>query len=59
MEFLFEATHSHLFEGIDELLSKHVAHIFIRDPVVIFSESIDQDDETSNDHFEVSTSYPL
>ncbi|KAH0827873.1 glutamate-cysteine ligase-domain-containing protein [Lanmaoa asiatica] len=38
--------------GIDELLSKHIAHIFIRDPLVIFSETIDQDDETSNDHFE-------
>lgn len=38
--------------GIDELLSKHMAHIFIRDPLVIFSETIDQDDETSNDHFE-------
>ncbi|KAH7888688.1 glutamate-cysteine ligase-domain-containing protein [Phlebopus sp. FC_14] len=38
--------------GIDELLSKHVAHLFIRDPLVIFSETINQDDETSNDHFE-------
>ncbi|KAF9241591.1 glutamate-cysteine ligase-domain-containing protein [Melanogaster broomeanus] len=38
--------------GIDELLSKHVAHIFIRDPLVIFSETINQDDETSSDHFE-------
>ncbi|KAG6375363.1 glutamate-cysteine ligase-domain-containing protein [Boletus reticuloceps] len=38
--------------GIDELLSKHMAHIFIRDPLVIFSETINQDDETSNDHFE-------
>ncbi|KAG7098839.1 hypothetical protein E1B28_000743 [Marasmius oreades] len=38
--------------GIDDLLSKHVAHLFIRDPLVVFSETIDQDDETSNDHFE-------
>jgi glutamate--cysteine ligase catalytic subunit len=38
--------------GIDELLAKHIAHIFIRDPLVIFSETINQDDETSNDHFE-------
>ncbi|KAL0068752.1 glutamate--cysteine ligase [Marasmius tenuissimus] len=38
--------------GIDDLLSKHIAHLFIRDPLVVFSETIDQDDETSNDHFE-------
>ncbi|KAF8443156.1 glutamate-cysteine ligase-domain-containing protein [Boletus edulis BED1] len=38
--------------GIDELLSKHMAHIFIRDPLVVFSETVDGDDETSNDHFE-------
>ena len=39
--------------GVDDLLSKHVSHLFIRDPLVIFSETIDQDDTTSSDHFEV------
>ena len=39
--------------GLDELLSKHVAHLFIRDPIVIFSELVDQDDSKSTDHFEV------
>lgn len=39
--------------GVDDLLSKHIAHLFIRDPLVIFSETIQQDDTTSNDHFEV------
>ncbi|KAG8818350.1 hypothetical protein FRC17_010867, partial [Serendipita sp. 399] len=38
--------------GMDELLAKHFAHLFIRDPLVIFSESIDQDDATMSDHFE-------
>jgi len=38
--------------GIDDLLAKHIAHLFIRDPLVIFSETIDQDDEKSTDHFE-------
>ncbi|KAJ7262220.1 glutamate-cysteine ligase catalytic subunit [Mycena haematopus] len=38
--------------GIDDLLSKHVSHLFIRDPLVVFSETIDQDDEKSSDHFE-------
>ena len=39
--------------GIDEILARHIAHLFIRDPIVIFSETIHQDDTTSNDHFEV------
>ena len=42
--------------GIDELLAKHVAHLFVRDPLVIFAESIDQDDCVSSDHFEVRSS---
>ncbi|KAG1731469.1 glutamate-cysteine ligase-domain-containing protein [Suillus paluster] len=39
-------------DGIDELLAKHISHLFIRDPLVIFSETIHQDDSASNDHFE-------
>ncbi len=39
--------------GVDDLLSRHIAHLFIRDPLVIFSETIHQDDKNSNDHFEV------
>ncbi|KAI0066042.1 glutamate-cysteine ligase catalytic subunit [Artomyces pyxidatus] len=38
--------------GVDDLLSKHVAHLFIRDPIVVYSELIDQDNTTSTDHFE-------
>ncbi|WBW71539.1 glutamate-cysteine ligase Gcs1 [Schizosaccharomyces osmophilus] len=38
--------------GIDEKLSKHMAHIFARDPLVIFSDNIQQDNSTSNGHFE-------
>jgi len=38
--------------GIDDLLSKHVSHLFIRDPIVVFSELLDQDDSKSTDHFE-------
>lgn len=38
--------------GIDDLLSKHISHLFIRDPIVIFSELVEQDDTTSTDHFE-------
>jgi glutamate--cysteine ligase catalytic subunit len=35
-------------------LANHLAHLFIRDPIVIFSETIEQDDSVSSDHFEVS-----
>lgn len=38
--------------GFDHQLSYHFAHLFIRDPIVIFSESIDQDNTKETDHFE-------
>ncbi|CAG8451283.1 2456_t:CDS:10 [Ambispora gerdemannii] len=38
--------------GIDELLARHIAHLFIRDPLVVFEELLNQDDEVSSDHFE-------
>ncbi|EGC38811.1 hypothetical protein DICPUDRAFT_96768 [Dictyostelium purpureum] len=38
--------------GIDGLLSKHFAHLFIRDPLVIYSDKIEIDDEKHTDHFE-------
>ena len=38
---------------IDHLLAQHMAHLFIRDPVSLFSEKIHQNDETETDHFEV------
>ncbi|CAO3626794.1 unnamed protein product [Cunninghamella blakesleeana] len=41
-----------LDNGVDELLAKHLSHLFIRDPLVIFEELLDQDDENSSDHFE-------
>ncbi|KAJ7680279.1 glutamate-cysteine ligase catalytic subunit [Mycena polygramma] len=48
-----ESIYSRLREhGLDDLLSKHISHLFIRDPLVVFSETLDQDDEASTDHFE-------
>eukprot|EP00158_Paraphelidium_tribonemae_P004870 Partr_v1_DN27023_c0_g1_i2_m29230 putative Glutamate--cysteine ligase len=38
--------------GVDELLARHMAHLFIRDPIVIYKELVDQDDSKSSDHFE-------
>lgn len=38
--------------GFDELLAKHFAHLFIRDPIVIFKELLHQNDEEDSDHFE-------
>jgi len=39
--------------GIDPALSQHVAHLFIRDPLVIFEGAVEQvDDETQTEHFE-------
>lgn len=39
--------------GIDHLLAQHIAHLFIRDTVSLFSEKIHQNDEKDSDHFEV------
>jgi len=43
-----------LVAGIDDLLAKHVAHLFIRDPISLFSEKLQQDDAVDTDHFEVT-----
>ncbi|CAL1301851.1 unnamed protein product [Larinioides sclopetarius] len=37
---------------IDHLLSQHIAHLFIRDPISLFSEKINQNDDEDTDHFE-------
>ena len=44
-----------LCPGIDELLAQHIAHLFIRDPISLFGEKLQQDVETETDHFEVSS----
>lgn len=45
--------HLYLIAGVDVLLAQHLAHLFIRDPISVFSEKIDQNDEEDTDHFEV------
>lgn len=42
-----------LDNGIDHLLAQHIAHLFIRDSVSLFSEKIHQNDLEDTDHFEV------
>lgn len=38
--------------GMDDLLATHFAHLFIRDPLVIFSEDLQTLDEHGSNHFE-------
>ncbi|EFA85843.1 glutamate-cysteine ligase [Heterostelium album PN500] len=38
--------------GMDEILARHFAHLFIRDPLVIYSDKIEIDDQKNSDHFE-------
>ncbi|KIX05500.1 uncharacterized protein Z518_06372 [Rhinocladiella mackenziei CBS 650.93] len=38
--------------GMDELLATHFAHLFIRDPIVIFSEDLKSLDPEGSNHFE-------
>lgn len=42
-----------LHAGIDKLLAQHIAHLFIRDPISVFKERLNLDDENDSDHFEV------
>ncbi len=50
--FFIQSWCSLTLAGIDDKLASHIAHLFIRDPLVQFSETIDQDDNASMDHFE-------
>lgn len=48
-----EAAAARLAEaGLDARLAHHIAHLFIRDPLVVFDRKLHQDDGNDNDHFE-------
>jgi glutamate--cysteine ligase catalytic subunit len=49
-----DEVHEMLIEnGIDEKLAKHLSHLFIRDPLVMYKGKIKElDDKTHSDHFE-------
>lgn len=48
-----EDAYKRLIEGgVDNLLAKHIAHLFVRDPLAIYEESVEQDNNVSTDHFE-------
>ncbi|KAK3715966.1 glutamate--cysteine ligase [Vermiconidia calcicola] len=38
--------------GMDDLLASHFAHLFIRDPIVVFAEDLQKLDLEKSDHFE-------
>jgi len=39
--------------GVDETMAKHISHLFIRDPLVIYKDRVmNVDDERSTEHFE-------
>ncbi|KAH9589037.1 Glutamate-cysteine ligase catalytic subunit [Trypanosoma melophagium] len=38
--------------GVDARLARHIAHLFIRDPLVMYDQMIDIDDNTHTEHFE-------
>jgi len=39
--------------GVDEALSRHVAHLFVRDPLVLFEGLVEEvDDKSATDHFD-------
>ncbi|OAV88455.1 hypothetical protein PTTG_08013 [Puccinia triticina 1-1 BBBD Race 1] len=38
--------------GIDRIMARHIAHLFIRDPLVIFSETLESLNDDTMEHFE-------
>jgi glutamate--cysteine ligase catalytic subunit len=38
--------------GVDEVLARHIAHLWVRDPLVVYNESIYVDDRSHTNHFE-------
>jgi glutamate--cysteine ligase catalytic subunit len=38
--------------GVDDTLARHVAHLFARDPLVIFGDRLELDDQKDVDHWE-------
>jgi glutamate--cysteine ligase catalytic subunit len=38
--------------GVDKTLARHIAHLFARDPLVLFGDRIDLDDRLDVDHWE-------
>ncbi|KAL3102950.1 hypothetical protein niasHT_025858 [Heterodera trifolii] len=48
-----EQLYQRLIAGrVDEHLARHIAHMFIRDPLHVCEERIEQDDQKSTEHFE-------
>lgn len=42
-----------MIEGnVDPIMARHIAHLFIRDPISLYKEKLDQDDTIDMDHFE-------
>ncbi|KAH9508372.1 hypothetical protein Btru_050935 [Bulinus truncatus] len=41
-----------LREGVDQQLAKHVAHLFVRDPLLLLAEQINQHEENETTHFD-------
>jgi len=38
--------------GVDETLARHLGYLFLRDPLVIYSDKVEVDDSTTTIHFE-------
>ena len=45
--------------GVDPLLSRHIAHLWVRDPLVIYNETVYVDDRAHTNHFEVCVVHVL
>ncbi|KAI8121621.1 Glutamate--cysteine ligase catalytic subunit [Lucilia cuprina] len=48
-----QEVYNHLHnEGVDHVMAQHIAHIFMRDPLIMFTGQVDQNDEEETGHFD-------
>lgn len=47
-----EAYNKLIADGVDHLLAQHIAHLFVRDPLLLYKEELDKDNSRSMFHFD-------
>ncbi|CAK8697358.1 unnamed protein product [Clavelina lepadiformis] len=52
IEIDLETKYTLLDAGVDQLLAQHIAHLWMRDPLTLFTNNIEVDDKKVTDHFE-------
>ena len=52
-QWYYQLVFKYFCSGFDDQLARHFAYLFIRDPISLFEEKLQQDPNKELDHFEV------